>query len=440
MDASSRKPRRARPRRHVHRSRLRRRRPALPRGGHGRRAAHAPPRGHAHVAARGHARGSFRWWRHAVGGVAEIVEDGRTGLLVPPGDEAALAAAIARLLDDEPLRRRLGSAARRQVADPVWHRRHGRMRTRAVVAPRVVHVTTAAASLRYLLLNQMAVDPRTQGTRSPGVSSAGPDAGSLTEHGIPHAGVPMTRRLTPFGRPRSLWQLYRSVAPPPPDHRPHAHPEAGPARPAGRAMRRRPGGGEHAPRLLLPRPHAGPAAPLLRRDGEDRRALLGPHPFQNDEDGETALREASRRRARIRLLGNGIDLGASTRPPSSRRRDGERARPRHRRTTHPSSASWAGWSREKGLPELLERDDGSWPTRFPASGCCSSAAPTTRRPTIVTADRCGVLGLEDVCVFAGIGRTCPAVYAAMDVFTLPSHREGFPARRWRRPRWACRAS
>ena len=56
----------------------------------------------------------------AVGGVAEIVEDGRTGVLVPPGDAAALAGAIERLLDDEPLRRRLASAARRHVA-----RHHG---------------------------------------------------------------------------------------------------------------------------------------------------------------------------------------------------------------------------------------------------------------------------------------------------------------------------
>jgi L-malate glycosyltransferase len=46
------------------------------------------------------------------GGMAEIVEDGVTGLLVPPDDEAALAAALQRLLGDEPLRSRLGQAAR----------------------------------------------------------------------------------------------------------------------------------------------------------------------------------------------------------------------------------------------------------------------------------------------------------------------------------------
>ena len=48
----------------------------------------------------------------SVGGVPEIVADGATGFLVPPGDPAALAAATAPLLEDEALRRRLGERAR----------------------------------------------------------------------------------------------------------------------------------------------------------------------------------------------------------------------------------------------------------------------------------------------------------------------------------------
>jgi glycosyltransferase involved in cell wall biosynthesis len=50
-----------------------------------------------------------------VGGVAEIVEHDRTGLLVPPDDPHALAAALARLAGDRRLRRRLGDAARAHV-------------------------------------------------------------------------------------------------------------------------------------------------------------------------------------------------------------------------------------------------------------------------------------------------------------------------------------
>lgn len=47
-----------------------------------------------------------------VGGVPEVLDDGSTGLLVPPGDAPALAKAISTLLDNESLRHRLGRQAR----------------------------------------------------------------------------------------------------------------------------------------------------------------------------------------------------------------------------------------------------------------------------------------------------------------------------------------
>lgn len=50
-----------------------------------------------------------------VSAIPEAVEDGRTGLLVPPDDPAALASALARLARDPQLRHRLGSAARAMV-------------------------------------------------------------------------------------------------------------------------------------------------------------------------------------------------------------------------------------------------------------------------------------------------------------------------------------
>ncbi len=51
------------------------------------------------------------------GGLPEVVEDGVTGILVPPGDSKALAEAVVLLLHDPALRRRLGQAGRQRVLD-----------------------------------------------------------------------------------------------------------------------------------------------------------------------------------------------------------------------------------------------------------------------------------------------------------------------------------
>jgi glycosyltransferase involved in cell wall biosynthesis len=52
----------------------------------------------------------------AVGGLLDLVVDGETGLLVPPGDRAALRASLERLIADRALRRRLGAAGRERIA------------------------------------------------------------------------------------------------------------------------------------------------------------------------------------------------------------------------------------------------------------------------------------------------------------------------------------
>ena len=52
----------------------------------------------------------------AVGGLLDLVVDGETGILVPPGDVDALRKALARLLEDRALRERMGAAARDRVS------------------------------------------------------------------------------------------------------------------------------------------------------------------------------------------------------------------------------------------------------------------------------------------------------------------------------------
>jgi len=51
------------------------------------------------------------------GALPEIVGDDAAGILVPPADPPALAAAIKRLLADKPLRQKMGQAARKRVED-----------------------------------------------------------------------------------------------------------------------------------------------------------------------------------------------------------------------------------------------------------------------------------------------------------------------------------
>ena len=50
-----------------------------------------------------------------ISGIPELVKDNRNGLLVPPRDVDALAAALQRLLSNTKLRHRLGKAARETI-------------------------------------------------------------------------------------------------------------------------------------------------------------------------------------------------------------------------------------------------------------------------------------------------------------------------------------
>jgi glycosyltransferase involved in cell wall biosynthesis len=55
--------------------------------------------------------------------VAEVVRDGETALLYPPGDVSALATMLRRLHDDPALRQRIGAAARQEATRYSWQAR-----------------------------------------------------------------------------------------------------------------------------------------------------------------------------------------------------------------------------------------------------------------------------------------------------------------------------
>ncbi len=61
-------------------------------------------------------------------GTAEVVRNGESALLVPPGDAAALAGALRRLIADRDLCERLRAQARRDVEQYAWAARAARIR------------------------------------------------------------------------------------------------------------------------------------------------------------------------------------------------------------------------------------------------------------------------------------------------------------------------
>lgn len=91
----------------------------------------------------------------AVGQNAEVIVDGQSGLLVPPGDAAAFAAALGRLLDDAALRQRLSAGARARVREAFrW----------SLLAPRVLPLYGSRA------------DPRGSGGDRAAAAPGGPEA------------------------------------------------------------------------------------------------------------------------------------------------------------------------------------------------------------------------------------------------------------------------
>jgi glycosyltransferase involved in cell wall biosynthesis len=375
-----------------------------------------------------------------VGGVSEIVEDGRTGLLVPPGDPHALARTIGLLLDDASLRRTLARSARRYVlarhgmaAMIAGHRAafasalaraEGAHLEAAPVPAVVAHVTTAATSLRYLLLSQLTT-LQDRGYTVVGVSAPGTDTAVVEASGIRHESVSMTRRLTPLADALSFLRLYRlmrrrrfTVV--------HAHtPKPGllaqvAARLAGVPVVVNTLHGFYF-HDRMPRPRRRFYVAIEKIAARCSDLILS----QNEEDVETAVREGIAPRERLRVLGNGIDLGRFD--PARVGADGRR---RHREALGlPVDAPVVGFVgrlvAEKGVPELLEAAHLVL-ERFPQSRFLLVGGLDGEKADGISPDLARERGLAGACVFTGIRQDMPELYAVMDVFALPSHREGFP--------------
>ena len=128
---------------------------------------------------------------------------------------------------------------------------------------------------------------------------------------------------------------------------------------------------------------------------------------------------------RIKLLGNGIDL---------RRFDPARLPRDTRRLVRASlgiaeDAPVVGFVgrlvAEKGVPELL-RAARLVRERVPDTVFLLVGGSDEEKPGNLSPDAARAAGVADACVFTGVRHDLPELYRAMDVFALPSHREGFP--------------
>jgi glycosyltransferase involved in cell wall biosynthesis len=286
---------------------------------------------------------------------------------------------------------------------------------------KVAHLTTVDLSLRHLLLAQLEA-ARDAGHEVIGISAPGPDVAFLEARGIRHVPLDASTRSVDLGADvaaaRQLWKILRVEQP----DVLHTHnPKPGVyGRIVGRLAR--------VP-LIVNTVHGLYATaddPLPRRavvyaaEGVAGR-FSHVELYQNPEDLLVARRLRLTNPARARLLGNGVDLARFLPEHVSA---SERAAIRGDLGFDDAEIVVGIVGRlvaEKGYGELIEavRRAGP-PLRLLAIGPEDPAKPDSLAPALVERAR------ADGAVFLGHRDDVDRLYAAMDVFALPSHREGFP--------------
>jgi glycosyltransferase involved in cell wall biosynthesis len=289
---------------------------------------------------------------------------------------------------------------------------------------KIAHITTIDLSLRLLLLNQLH-SLQNEGYEVAGISAPGPDVSALEMAGIRHIPVPMTRTFSPLADLLSLWRLYQTI------RRErfaivHTHnPKPG----------------------LLGQVAAWLAGtPVIVNTVHGFYFHEGMKPFwrnfyitlekvaarcsdvilsQNQEDMVTAVTQHICPPDKIKYLGNGIDIHRFH---------------RERLSTHtiqqtrtasgiPDDTPVIGFVgrlvAEKGILELLAAAQ-QVTAQLPHARLLIIGPLDVEKEDALSPAIAADYGLADACIFTGMRQDMPELYALMDVFVLPSHREGFP--------------
>lgn len=274
--------------------------------------------------------------------------------------------------------------------------------------PRLAHLTTVDMSLALLLATELEVDLEA-GYDVFGISAPGSYVPAIEQLGVRHVAVPaLTRAWSPADDVRAARQLAAALRRLQPDVLHTHNPKTGIL---GRVVGR-----------LLGVPVVVNTCHGLWAQPDDRfrrRALVygieavaalcsDAELYQNDLDRRALERVVPQQRART--VGNGVDLKRFQRDPQAGRRF------RAELGIASDQLVVGGVGRlvaEKGVGEFI-----SAAHAIGDRACFIWVGPDDDKP-----DRWRVP--DDSVRFVGLRHDMPAVYAALDVFVLPSHREGF---------------
>lgn len=285
---------------------------------------------------------------------------------------------------------------------------------------RVAHLTTVDLSLRFLLWPQL-VAVVDAGGESYGISSPGPWVTELEDVGVHHLPLESsTRGFNLSADIRSALELWRALKRTPLTILHTHNPKPGIY---GRILGRLAG----VPVVIntLHGFYATETDPMAKRAivyGLEALAarFSDAELHQNAEDLELAKRLRIVPRGRARLLGNGIDLSRFDPTDTSE----TRARIRSEFGVDESDVVVGTVGRlvaEKGFLELFQAVERVGPGFvFVVVGPVDSDKPDSLPAEIV--ERARAVGVR----FLGMRTDMEDIYAGLDLFVLPSHREGFP--------------
>jgi glycosyltransferase involved in cell wall biosynthesis len=291
------------------------------------------------------------------------------------------------------------------------------------VPVRVAHIAASDQTLSELLLSQLE-HLRAAGFDVAGISARGAHADRLSSANIEFHPIPVTRRFGPLADLKALLALYRLLRKERFDII-HTHtPKGGLLGQYAALLARVPLRVHTIHGLYFPgfmRPSQRWMYVLL----EKITLLFSHYNFsQNPEDVPVAIGEKIVRADRIEQVGNGIDL---------ERFDPARVSNDTRRAVR-AALGFDDSTLVVGMVGRLVAEKG-YLEAFQATKRVAERNPRARfifignfedKPDAIKPDILREYGIEHVAQLLGHRRDVVELYAAMDVFMLPSHREGFP--------------